>query len=58
MTKLDYNKKMVGKKVEIVSGDYAGNVGIVNSVKNQDTFIVEIDGRNVEIDIYEIRHLN
>ena len=58
MTKLDYNKKTVGKKVEIVSGDYAGNVGIVNSVKNQDTFIVEIDGRNVEIDIYEIRHLN
>lgn len=49
---------MVGKKVEIVSGDYAGNVGIVNSVKNQDIFVVEIGGRNVEIDIYDIRHLN
>lgn len=54
MTILEINKKMVGKKVYCLC--YGGFNGIVDSVKDEKTFIIWRGNELVEVDIFDIRN--
>lgn len=55
MTKLEYNRSLIGKNAEVKNGDFTWK-GIIVGVKDKDTFIVNRLDRDKqeEVDIYDI----
>ena len=55
MTKLEYNRSLIGKNVEVRIGDFTWK-GIIAGVKDKDTFLVNRLDREKqeEVDIYDI----
>lgn len=56
MTKLEYNKKSIGKRVFVLT-DNGAEEGTIESVKDEYTFVVKFfDGSFRDVDIINIRY--
>lgn len=54
---IEFNKKMIGKRILVVSGEYEGPAKIVEVI-DEENFLVETkDSQKFEVSMFDIRSL-
>lgn len=53
---IEFNKKMIGKRILVISGEYEGPAKIVEVI-DEENFLVEVSKtkENIEVSMYDIR---
>jgi hypothetical protein len=55
MSKIDYNRKMIGKSVRVASAGEPEWIGMVEDVKDEETLLVRDETILREVSIFDIR---